>query len=307
MTDNTTAVEDAGGDPSGWPTPAWSTASAQAIMKKAGISTAILSLTAPGVQIVAVADQAKLAREVNEYAAKLRDDAPEKFGFFAALPTLLNTKAAVEEIAYALDVLNADGVTLFTRYGDANYYLGHALFRPIWEELNKRKAVIFIHPTSPVDKNLISPALPQPVLAYPQESTNAAFDLIVSGTKRTFPDCKMILSHGGGTLPFLLPRAASLLPKLPPKFGVTMTKEEIIEDAKSFYFDLAMASSAEILGTLLEHFPNDHLLFGSDTPYAPEQTVFEFNEYLNEYTLTPELRRMLAFENAGKLFPRLKR
>lgn len=214
--------------------------------------------------------QLKLTRDVNEYSAAVRDANPSTFGFFAALPSLLNIKAALAEIAYTLDVLKADGVTFFTRYGDGNYYLGHDEFKPIWEEVNKRKAVVFIHPTHPVDTNLVHRTLPQPVLDYPHETTRTAMDMIMSGTKRTYPDCKVILSHGGGTIPFLLTRAAQLVSRLPPQFNSSKSAEEIAEDAKSFYLDLALATSPEILSTLVNNFPHNKILFGSDMPYAQE-------------------------------------
>jgi len=276
-------------------------------MQKVNIDTAILSLTAPGVEIVSEAKQPKFARDVNTYAAKVRDENPTHFGFFASTPSLLNTSAAITEITYALDVLHADGVVLFTRYGDSNYYLGHELFKPIWEELNKRKAVVFIHPTHPVDTNLVNRLLPQPVLDYPHESTKTAFDLILSGTKRAFPDCKIILSHAGGTLPFLLPRAAQLISRLSDNFGHRMTAEQIVEDAKSFYVDLALSSSPEILDTLLKNFPIERILFGSDTPYAPDGAVLAFNQLLDEYPLSVEMREKLAFRNAMEVFQRPNR
>lgn len=100
-------------------------------MEKAGISTAVLSLTAPGVEIVAKDARPKFSREANEYAARIRNAAPHKFGFFATAPSTLNTAAALEEIACALDVLHADGIILLTRYGEGNFYLGNELFRPI--------------------------------------------------------------------------------------------------------------------------------------------------------------------------------
>jgi predicted TIM-barrel fold metal-dependent hydrolase len=302
-----TVVEASGGDPSGWKTPKWSASSAQMMMEKINVSVAILSVTAPGVEILPKnADQVRLAREINRYGAQLHDEHPSSFGFFATLPSLLNTEAAISEIKYALDELHADGVTLFTRYGNQNTYLGHASIRPIWEELNKRKAVVFIHPTHPVDINLTNRVLPQPVLDYPHETTRTAFDLVLSGTKRAFPDCKIILSHGGGTLPFLLPRVAELVSRLPESFGSQMSHEQIIEDAKSFYFDLALATSPEVLGTLLKHFSHDRILFGSDMPYAQDGAVMAFNEMLDAYPLDENLRLKLAEGNAKELFPRLK-
>jgi predicted TIM-barrel fold metal-dependent hydrolase len=271
------------------------------LLSKTDSSTAILSLTAPGVQIAPLEEQPKLARSVNEAAAKLRNES-SKFGFFAALPSLLDTKAAIEEITYALDVLKADGITLFTRYGDGNYYLGHKLFRPIWEELNRRKAVVFIHPTHPLNTDVWNPLLPQPIIDYPHETARTAFDMISTNTKRDFPDCKIILSHAGGTLPILLSRAS---------IGIAMisrgskSNESVIEDAKSFYYDLALSSSSHVLDTLLNHIPHDHILYGSDFPYAPSVTGEMFAKLLDEYKLSDETRAQIYYKNAQRLFPRL--
>lgn len=116
-------------------------------MDRLGVQTAILLVTAPGACILKGQASFDLARKLNIYAAELRDKKQEKFGFFAALPSLLDTEAALDEIRYALDTLHADGITLFTRYGDSNTYLGHPDIEPIWAELNRRKCVVFVHPT----------------------------------------------------------------------------------------------------------------------------------------------------------------
>jgi predicted TIM-barrel fold metal-dependent hydrolase len=272
-------------------------------MEKEGISNAILSLTAPGVQIVALDRQPQLARQINEYAAKLRDE-HTGLGFFAALPSLFDTKAAISEIAYALDILKADGVTLFTRYGDGNFYLGDARFRPIWHELNIRRAVVFIHPTHPVNGDRIHPYLAQSIIDYPHETTRTAVDLIITNTKRDFPDCKVILSHAGGTLPILFNRAAN---------GVALVSkgekdaQEFIQDVMTFYFDLALSTSSNVLDTLLKHFPHDQLLYGSDFPYAPVAHVAHFAAELDEYVMSDATSKKIKFKNALKLFPRLSR
>jgi hypothetical protein len=136
-----------------------------------GIRTAILSITAPGAPVLEGQAARDLSRQTNEYVAKICNKHPSRYGFFAALPSLLDVDGSLEEISYSLDILKADGIILFTRYGNENLYLGNARFIRIWQELNKRHAVVFIHPTHAVDTNLVSASLPQPMIDYPHETT----------------------------------------------------------------------------------------------------------------------------------------
>jgi 6-methylsalicylate decarboxylase len=204
-----------------------------------------------------------LARQANEYCAKLRDEKPSTFGFFASMPDLLDTKGTLAEIAYALDVLKADGITVFTRYGASNNYLGHEAFEPIWAELNSRAAVIFIHPTHPVDTNKVNARLMQPSVDYPHETTRTALDLLLTRNRSRFPNCKIILSHAGGTLPWMIPRTTQW------RRGMTndqipdgITYDEMMADFRSFYFDLALSSSHDGLDLLTARVPHDHILYG---------------------------------------------
>lgn len=228
------------------------------------ITARILSLTSPGAPITGDNATARaLARRTNEYCASLQEAQPSRLGCFAALPNLLDTNGTLAEIAYALDELQADGVTLFTRYGDGNYYLGNRLFDPIWEELNAREAVVFIHPAAPVDLTLVNPFLLQPLIDYPQETTRTAIDLIMAQNRRRFPDAKVILSHAGGNLPWQFSRFTysrrdvdlSLL-------ADNVTWDQALSDLRSFYYDLALSSSPEKIDLLLDLIPHDHLLYG---------------------------------------------
>jgi 6-methylsalicylate decarboxylase len=256
-------------------------------MKSLSISTTILSVTAPGCTILSGEPAARLARSINTHAAQIRDGSPSRFGFFAALPSLYSDlDAALGEIAYAFDTLHADGVTLYTRYGPESHYLGHPSFLPVWAELNRRGAIVFIHPTHTADKALVNAKLPQPVIDYPHETAKAALDLIMSDALHKFPQCKIILSHAGGTLPYLATRAAHLL----PDYGLSSkSADAILEEMGMFYFDLALSMNKHTLRLLLGLVPAEKILFGTDFPYAPTQTV------LNN-----------AEGNAERLFPRLK-
>lgn len=301
------AVAGAGGDPSGFPTPQWSPAASLALMEKVQSKTAILSITAPGPCILQGQASRDLARQSNEYAAKLRDENPSRFGFFASVPSLLDTEAAIAEITYALDVLHADGVTLFTRYGHGEYvYLGHPKVQPIWAELDKRHAVVFIHPTHPVDTHSFNPRIPQPIIDYPHETTRTAVDMIMSNTKRKHPNCKVILSHAGGTLPYLITRISVPLQGAPSPM-TTKSSTEVMEDAQSFYYDLALSSSRQVLNMLLDFVLPSHILYGSDFPYAPTAGIVAFNDELDSFGLDDTIREQICFKNAETLFPRLKK
>lgn len=242
-------------------------------MQAHGIRTSILSLTAPGCSILQGAPAAALARAINEEAHAIRAADPTSFGFFAALPPVgadADTAPAVAEIAHALDILDADGITLYTRYGPGTRYLGHAHLRPVWAALNARKAVVFVHPTHAADTRPVNGSLPQPIIDYPHETTRAAVDMIMAGVVRDFPDVKIILSHAGGSLPYLATRAAHLLADA----GLTqLSADDFLACAKSFYFDTALSGNHLTLPLLLDFAPPGHVLFGSDFPYAPTPTI----------------------------------
>ncbi|RVX66880.1 hypothetical protein B0A52_09004 [Exophiala mesophila] len=302
------AVDAAGGDPSGWPVPSWNISFDDAFSASLNITARILSLTSPGAPITGTNETTRaLARRTNEFCASLQEAQPSRVGCFAALPDLLDTNGTLAEIAYALDELNADGVTLFTRYGDGNYYLGNPLFDPIWEELNARKAVVFIHPAAPVDHTLVNPFMLQPLIDYPQETTRTAIDLITVRNRQRFPDTKVILSHAGGNLPWQFTRFAY------SRRGVdvsliadNVTWDQAVSDLRSFYYDLALSSSPEKLDLLLDLIPHDHLLYGSDFPYAPIAGVTNFYKALDEYSFnSSEVRDQVFFGNALDLLPRL--
>lgn len=301
----TSVLKDNGGDPSGWPIPSWTKELDDNFTKSLGISTTIYSVTAPGASLLSdPVKAAELARELNEYCTKLRDRDPSKYGFFLSVGSLIDTQSCIDEIRYAFDVLGADGITLFTRYGDDNHYLGHKDFEPIWKELNDRKAVVFVHPTHAVDTSLVNSNSPQPMYDYPQETTRAAMDMIMSNNLRKFPDCKVILSHAGGTLPYLIHRLTMIVDT---PFTIGKTREEIVEDAKQFYFDLALSGSDLVLDMLCKFAKPGHILFGSDFPNAPTPTIQHFIKVIEGHDFDAKKRDEVLYGGALDLFPRLRK
>ena len=299
------AALSAAGDVSGAPVQHWDEDTTLSIMEKQDIGIAVLSLSAPGAEIAGShAEGRALARKWNDYTHSLCISQPTRFGHFGALPSLIDALGTIAEIQYALDELKCDGVTLFTSYDGK--YLGHKDFAPIWAELNKRSAVVFVHPChSPSPTVWASPLLPQPIIDFPHETTRAACDLIISGRKRQNPNCKVILSHAGGTLPYLASRVEALCTTL---FGTLSVPgaprgEQIMEDAKSFYFDTALSGTANILDTFLKWAPPDRILFGSDSPYATLEAEWN-TKSLGEYSMKEKLRQDIYRDNALKLIPR---
>lgn len=270
-------------------------------MKAIGTTTTIFSLTTPGTTFLQGQAARDMTRQVNEYCARIRDSNPAKFGFFATLPSLLDDEGAIQEIKYALGTLRAEGVIVFTRYGEGNCYLGDSRLRPVWRELNRWKAVVLIHPCMPRDRTPFPPTILPNIVEFPHETTRTALDLIFSNTKRDHPDCKMILSHAGGTLPYLMGRVG--LMDMLPYSPVRKTKDEIFADAKSFYYDLALSGHENALRTLLEFVPQDHILFGSDYPYAPKPGALRMNDGWEGFPVAKDFRDKINYGNAESILP----
>lgn len=288
----------------GMKVPTWTVQSDQAFNKKYNIESVIYSVSTPGVTHISDPEQsAKVAREMNAYAASLRDDNPTN-GFFATLPSLEHTHLVLQEISYAFDVLKADGVTLFTSYATPQGYLGHPEYVPVWEELNRRKAVVFIHPINNVAAVYFDERLPMPAFDWPHETGRTAMDMILNRRLQQFPNVKIILSHGGGTLATLIQRATMVAL---PEFGEVMTADGIISQAKQFYFDTALAGSQEVFPMILKFAEPGHLLFGSDFPHAPEILSKGLTEFVDGFQMDYERKREIYYKAAFSLFPRLEK
>lgn len=243
----------------------------------------ILSVSSPGVPITGAGEEGRrLARELNTYLGGLvtTTEAPlaGKFGFFGVLPDWRDIEGTCAEIDFLFaEQKLCSGVGAYTTYGDK--LPGHESFRPIWQKLQAHGALVFLHPTSSdFAPKFIGGFLPQPVVDYPLATTRAAVDLVVTGIVRSFPDVDIILSHAGGTLPFIGARALGALtfPPIAAKAGVT--EQEAVADFARFYYDTALSTSAAQLGGLLDFIESvgsdmSHVLFGSDFPYAPPRNI----------------------------------
>lgn len=230
-------------------------------MDKAGVEKALLSITTPGLWFESNEVARKIARHSNDYAAKLRADHPRRFGIFTALP-LPDVDGALKEIAYGLDTLKADGVGLITSY--ANKWLGDPAFDPVLEELNRRKAVAYVHPTSPDCCRNIVPGVPDAAIEFGTDTTRTIARIVFGGAAARFPDIKWIFSHAGGTMPFLLERFEGMakLPNYAPKFP-----NGFAAVARRFSYDTAQAANKICMTALREIVPTSRIVFGTDAPF----------------------------------------
>ncbi|SMG50098.1 amidohydrolase family protein [Paraburkholderia susongensis] len=272
--------------------PSWSVEAAIAMMDENGIDEAILSISSGPT----LPDAATLLRKCNDYAADLRARHTGRFGSFASLP-LPDVDAALKEVSYSVDQLKVDGFIVFTNYN--GLYLGDPHFRPLWEELDRRGAVVFVHPNQPPHE--VPPVAPASVLEYPFETTRTAASLVISGVVNRFRNIRFILSHAGGTLPFLVPRLAlsiSMMPEAAERVGDTHAA------VRSFYFDTALAAGNAPLSALAQVADPDHILFGTDFPFAPTSAIRQFGKVLDDIRIPGVEMKKVYGENAARLLGR---
>jgi 6-methylsalicylate decarboxylase len=281
----------------GAPPPPWSPQLSLADMEKAGATTAVLSLMQPGVWFGNAEEARTLSRQCNDYGAQLRRDYPGKFGLFAAIP-LPDTEGSLREIEYALDVLKADGIGLFTSYGDK--YLGDAAFVPVFEELNRRKAVVYTHPTTPVCCTGLVKGLSPGAIEFATDTTRTISSLMFGsgGTAFRCPDIRFIWSHSGGTLPFLIGRLIreQQVKKLP---GMPDGPVPIV---RKYFYEIAQGNLPGQFAALLDMVPASQLMFGSDFPFRDGA---EASAGFAAYTFSDAERAAINSGTALKLMPNL--
>lgn len=274
----------------------WTPEQALIAMDEHHVATAVLSLSSPGVWFGDVQVARNTARRSNEYAAELGRKHPGRFGLFAALP-LPDPEGSLREIEHALDVLKADGIGLLTSYEDK--WLGDPGYRPVFEELDRRKAVVFVHPTTPTCCQTLMPGVATVVAEVPHDTTRTIISLLYSGTLARFRNIRFIFSHAGGTLPVVAGRIINYAPKDLAQNAPNGVEYEL----KRFYYDLAISGNRPAFAALTQLVPMSQILFGSDHPYRPlrESALGMMNFGLSAADL-----RAIGCDNALALLPQLK-
>ena len=276
------------------------------------MATALLSITYPGIwlgdHVVPIDATRAMARDCNEYGAKMATTYPGRFGLFAALP-LPDIEGSLREIEYAFDTLKADGVGLLTSYGDR--WLGDAAFEPVLQELNRRKSIVFTHANVPScctrggtgSQRYLVPGVNNNVIEYGTDTTRAIMSLVVINAAERYPNIRFTFSHAGGTMPFLIERIlgrkemASLTDPSRPNAR--------LHQLRQFYYDTANANNVVALTALAKVVGTSQILFGSDFPY--EGAVAEQAADLRASgAFTPTELKAVFSDNAQRLLPRLK-
>ncbi len=296
---NKAVVEFSGGQPPA--TAKWTPASTLAEMDLNAVSMAMLSLwSIPGVWMGAKPEgMRRYARMCNDYGAQMMRDNPGRFGLFAALP-LPDVEGSLREIEYAFDVLKADGVGLMTNFGDK--WPGDPAYAPVFNELNRRKAVVYFHPvTAACCSGNFVPGVSGPSMEVPYDTGRAVFSLLMSGTLSRLQDIKWVFSHGGGTVPIIAERMKTLDGNLPATKKAA--PNGIDYELKRLYYETANAAHKPNLAALLAYVPVSQVMFGTDFPYV---TVADNAAALRRYGLAPTDLQSIEYGNAMRIIPRLK-
>jgi predicted TIM-barrel fold metal-dependent hydrolase len=282
----------------------WNETKALEDMDKYGVATSMLSISEPGVHFGDDAKARALARDCNDFGAKLIAKYPGRFGLFAILP-LPDVDGSLKEIAYAYDTLKADGVCFMSSYPglgkyQGNKYLGDPLFVPVMEELNRRKAIAYTHPFRAEPLYSLLPDRRAMGIVLSTDTTVTIESVLDNNTATKFPDIRFIWSHGGGTMPYITSR-----------FGATNGPDgkpnARLATIQRFYYDTAQAFNSFTLEGFTKLIPNSHILFGSDY-LGNAGSAGNVVKGLDSYTgFTPAQRQAIYRDNALALFPQLKR
>jgi len=293
----------------GIPFPKWNPDKSLAFMKKVGINVAVMSISTPGIYFEDDEFSRDLARMCNTHMAEVKKKHPGKFGGFASV-SLPDVQGAVDELRYALDELQLEGVCLFTNY--RGKYLGDDIFEDFFKELNERKAVVFVHPTDPSGAYDPKLGIPNAIIEAPFETTRAVTNLIYTGATDRYPSVRYILSHGGGTIPYIGWRLALVKyvqkNKKPPilksmyEFLVKGGPEAGLQVLRDMYYDTATTTSPYALKAMQEFVGAGRIVFGSDFPFDKIAPIVAKN--LRKYTnFSEEELEAIDYGNCFDLFP----
>ncbi len=274
----------------------WNPGMAIEDMDRGGTATSITSLYAASA-LAAHHDARRIARQCNEFAAGMARDYPGRFGHFATLP-MPDVDGCLKEIEYSLDVLKVDGVDMRTSYGKK--WLGDPAFEPIYQELDRRKAIVYTHPHEPDFLQNLIPGVPGSAIEFCTDTTRTIASLVFSGTASRFPNVRFIFSHGGGVMPFIVERFTRLGNR---KDLAAKLPRGVLYELKKFYYEVAQAAHPGALSSLTQVIPMSQIMFGTDFPY---RKAAEIGKGLVDFGFNARQLAAINRDNALRLFPRYR-
>jgi predicted TIM-barrel fold metal-dependent hydrolase len=268
-------------------------------MEKAGISTAILSPPTGFAERVAADKRVATVRMVNEYGANLVRDHKGKFLQLMYMP-LPDVDAALKEIARGFDEFNVVGAGFATSYGEK--YVSDPAFAPVFEELNRRKALCYFHPLAAACCTRIFPDIPleATLVEIPYDTARAVIGLLLSGAFVKYRDIQWLFSHSGGAVPMFAGRFRRLTQNMDLS---KVAPGGIDAEFQRLHYETANANSAPTLAALLKYVPLSQVLFGSDHPYVSDADNMTD---LRSVGLSQAEMNAILYENAERLVPQLK-
>jgi predicted TIM-barrel fold metal-dependent hydrolase len=288
----------------GWPR--WDAATHLELMDEWGVATSILSISSPGVHFGDDRAARALCREVNDAGARVARRYPGRFGHFASLP-LPDVEGALAEAARALDELGSHGLAVLSNAGGA--YLGAVRFAPLWAELDRRGAVVFVHPTSPCHDPV--PRRPRPMMEFVFDSARAAADLVFNGVLTRWPRIRWIFTHGGGSLPLLADRMELFRTVFLDRDGQGLQSGRpdvpaVQQQLAGLWWDLAGTPFPHQVPALVSAFGSRRILYGSDYCWTPPAGTAAQVASIDEAPQPPGTTwRALTTSNALRLLPAL--
>jgi len=282
----------------GMPVPGWEAEAHLVLMDRLGIDTSLLSVSSPGVHFGDDAAARTLARQVNEEDKRVADAHPGRFGLFGSLPAP-DVGAAIDELTFCYDELGVDGIVMLTHAGET--YLGDPVLDPLFEELNRHHARLFIHPTSPLCWEQTSFGRTRAMVEFLIDTSRAVVNMLLNGVLARHPDIEVIVPHAGAALPVIADRVAAfafILEDLDPN-------ADVYRDLARLHYDLAGFPLPRQLGAILALTTAEHLHYGSDYPFTPEAVVAMLAEPLDAIEAQSGLVPDTLAANSRRLFPRL--
>jgi 6-methylsalicylate decarboxylase len=269
-------------------------------MDKFDIAVAVLSMTQMGNVLYDNTEKGRKAvRTGNDYGAKLMAEHPKRFGLFTGVP-LPDIDGVMKEIEYGFDTLKADGVGIYTNDNQGKWP-GDAYFDPMWQELNRRNAIVYMHPLAPPCCTNLNDSVSSAMNEFDFDITRACTSILANGVLHKYPNIKIIIPHSGGTMPMIAGRIKDRYPHDPKH--EEYIPNGVIAELQKFYIDIAHAAFPYPMAAMMKFALPDHILFGTDYPFEPiESTVNE----IPGLGIPAKVWRAIDRENAEKLLPRFK-